>query len=71
MSMEDADGVSSPKEERLMEKTQRNLSLIVNDQVIDSIPTTLTDDEAIELDTLLRNNGLLKDNQEIATTETV
>lgn len=37
----------------------RFLSIISNGEIIDQIPTTLTDDQVIEIDDLLRKNGLL------------
>jgi len=37
--------------------------------MIAQVPTNLTDDEAIELDEMLRKNGILGDHQELAITE--
>ena len=47
----------------------RYLSYILNNRVVAQIHTNLTDDEAIDLDEMLRKNGIIGDNQELAITE--
>lgn len=47
------------------------LALIVNDEIIDEIPTTMSDDEAAALDEMLLKHGILKEGVEVATTEDI
>lgn len=50
-------------------KPERFLSFIRNDEIHAQVPCTLRDDEAIAIDTFLRNIGKLTEDEEVATTE--
>lgn len=51
-------------------RLMRFLSIIINDKIVAQIPALeITDDQAILLDTMLRMNGLVKENEEIAITQ--
>ena len=46
----------------------RFLSLIRNNEVVAQVKTQLTDEECIELDEMLRNNGVYGEETELAIT---
>lgn len=48
----------------------RYLSLLVNGEIVDQMPTTLSDDDIINLDEMLRKNGIYGEETEIAATQT-
>ena len=49
----------------------RYLTIFIYGQPIEQKPTTMTDEEAIDLDSMLHRHGLLSDNEELAVVEDV
>jgi hypothetical protein len=52
----------------------QHVSIIVDDTIVDQVPLTalMTMEEVIqEIDALLRKNGFLGENEEVATTEDI
>lgn len=47
----------------------KHLSLLRNDQIVDQIPTELTDEQAIDIDELLRRNKVYGEDVEVAITQ--
>jgi len=43
------------------------LAVIVDEVIVREMQTALTDDQAIELDEMLHQAGVLEDNEEVAT----
>lgn len=50
---------------------KRYLSLIEDNEIVSQIPTNLSDQEIIEIDEMMREYGLLDENQEIAATQKI
>lgn len=47
----------------------RMIAIIKNDVIVAEIPTSVSDDDAINLDRMLRENRLLKEDEELAILE--
>lgn len=47
----------------------RYLALLVNGEIVDQIPTNLSNEEIIDLDEMLRKNNIYKEDIELASVE--
>jgi hypothetical protein len=47
----------------------REVSLIIENEIVASLPTKMTDEECQDLDKMLREKGILTEDQELAITE--